>query len=83
MKTIWFQGAREEVAKKERMAILLAAQPAFEVLTGILESKRKMKESERNQPAGIDKPDYAVFQAFAAGQLHILEDIISLLDYKE
>ena len=83
MKSTWFEGARDGEAKQNRKAEIVAAQAAFEVLTGILEGRVKSKESERNQPEKLELPDYPTYQAYVSGYLKGIQEVLSLLDHKE
>jgi hypothetical protein len=83
MKTAWFKGARDEKAKEERKLVLISAENAFKILTGILEEKIKEKESERNLPKCYEQPAYPYFQADASGFIRALREVQSLIDLKE
>lgn len=83
MKTTWYKNAREGESKEEREIKIRTAAAAFEILTGILDDKIRVIESERNQSEKYNLPGYPYYQADASGYIRALQEVKSLLDIGE
>lgn len=83
MKTDWFKGARDGKEKEERRLQVTTGAKALEILTGILEERIRLKETERNSERGYELPGYPYWQADASGYIRALREIQSLINLKE
>jgi hypothetical protein len=80
LKTVWFEGARQGDQREERKVQILSAAKAFEILTGMLETKIRDKETERNREKNWELPQYSEMQADTSGYIRALREVQSLID---
>ena len=83
MKSIWFKGAKDDQEQAERRLAIVSAARAFEILTGILEAKARVKDTERNSDKNYALPAYAAMQADASGYIRAMREVTSLLNLQE
>ena len=83
MKTAWLKGAKTPEAKKERQAIIVAANPALKLLKEILEYELNNLEDNELKSDVYNASNWAYLQADINGAKRTYRKVIDLLPIEE
>lgn len=83
MKTLWLKGAKTPEAKKERKAIIVAANPALKLLKEILEDELNNLEDNELKSDVYNASNWAYLQADINGAKRTYRKVIDLLPIEE